>query len=439
MEKFLDRIVSPDKRSLMSLLIHQRSNLEHFEQFFFNLVTFDNLKLKCVLFEHKRRGKSSSFQMKNTGFFKAIRKMVDPENYEAGEKESEINRKMDSTLLIYNHSHGSSRYEGCHLLSKCADEGMSLLLYDSRGCGESDGDYITFGKEEKIDLLFLLLKVQLEYKFTSFLLWGRSIGCNAVISFLYEMESNTSEYLNALLMEKQKASQSGFRGLGRTTPSKSRRRPQYPKENFNRFFNKVILKFLEQNDYQDKRDHKFNITVIGMVLDSVYRSLKALINDNIERALKGSILATLSKKPANAMMYNYLMKKISYDMTKNQNKHLLPKIGCSCMFIISDQDEMIPLRRFKKTIAEYKPKGVKTGNFASINTKKKHGSGREDKLIEAVFKFVKNKFEKKYFFEYNLQFNQAYDQISNKNKMKRRGTGDSKNSSLVYDKSKFSI
>lgn len=435
MESFLDRIVRPDKRSLMSLLIHQRQHMEHFEQHHFNLMAFDGVKLSCVLFEHRKRGKSSSFQIKNTGFFKAIRKIVNSENYKESSEQQVRNQKMDSTVLVYNHSHGSSKYEGSHLLARCAAENMSLLLYDSRGCGESDGDYITFGKEEKIDLLFLLMKVQLDFKYSSFLLWGRSIGCNAVISFLYEMESNTSEYLNAVLREKQKATESEYMGLGRETSAKSRNRPQYPEQSFNRFFNKVFLKFLERNEYEDRRGHEFDLRVIGMVLDSVYRSLKSLVNDNIERALNGSILARLSKKPANAMMYNYLKKKISYDMTKSQNKHLLPKIGCSCMFIISDQDEMIPIRRFKKTIAEYRPKGVKTGNFASINTKKRHGTGRDDKMITAVFKFVRIKFEPKFFFQYRLKFNEEYHRISDKGRKKKTSGEADKNSSGVYHKS----
>jgi hypothetical protein len=150
-----------------------------------------------------------------------------------------------------------------------------------------------------------------------------------------------------------------------------------------------------------------------MVLDSPYRSLKSLINDNVERFLKNSFLATLSKKPATAIFSNHLLKsKINYDLNVNQNKHLLPIIGCSCFFIISDKDEMIPFERFKKIIKEYRPKGTKTGNYASLNTKLKHGAMRDDKMIRKIFEFVKTRFIEDEFFNYKLKFNLEYQKRS---------------------------
>lgn len=153
-----------------------------------------------------------------------------------------------------------------------------------------------------------------------------------------------------------------------------------------------------------------------MVLDSPYRSLKSLVNDNVERFLKNSFLATLSKGPATALFKNYLLKsKIKYDLEVNQNKHLLPIIGSSCFFIISDQDEMIPYRRFQKTIKEYRPKGTKSGNYASLNAKTKHGAARDEKLIRKIFEFVKNKFTLELAFKYAVRFNEEYQKRSDKN------------------------
>lgn len=153
-----------------------------------------------------------------------------------------------------------------------------------------------------------------------------------------------------------------------------------------------------------------------MVLDSPYRSLKSLVNDNVERFLKNSFLATLSKGPATAILKNYLLKsKIKYDLELNQNKNLLPIIGSSCFFIISDQDEMIPYRRFKKTIEEYRPKGTKCGNYASLNAKTKHGAARDDKMIRKIFEFVKKKFTLELAFIYDVKFNEEYQKRSEKN------------------------
>jgi hypothetical protein len=153
-----------------------------------------------------------------------------------------------------------------------------------------------------------------------------------------------------------------------------------------------------------------------MVLDSPYRSLKSLVNDNVERFLKNSFLATLSKGPATAILKNYLLKsKIKYDLEINQNKHLLPIIGSSCFFIISDQDEMIPFKRFKKTIDEYRPKGTKCGNYASLNAKTKHGAARDEKMIRKIFDFVKKKFTLELAFVYDVKFNEEYQKRSEKN------------------------
>ena len=160
-----------------------------------------------------------------------------------------------------------------------------------------------------------------------------------------------------------------------------------------------------------------------MVLDSPYRSLKSLINDNVERFLKNSFLATLSKSPATAIFSNYLKNsKIKYDLNVNQNKHLLPIIGCSCFFIISDKDEMIPFRRFEKLIKEYRPKGTKCGNYASLNTKLKHGAMRDEKMIRKIFQFVKDRFTEPNFFNYPLKFNYEYEQRKKNRGITRRDT-----------------
>lgn len=160
-----------------------------------------------------------------------------------------------------------------------------------------------------------------------------------------------------------------------------------------------------------------------MVLDSPYRSLKSLINDNVERFLKNSFLATLSKSPATAIFSNYLKNsKIKYDLSVNQNKHLLPIIGCSCFFIISDKDEMIPFRRFQKIIKEYRPKGTKCGNYASLNTKLKHGAMREEKMVKRIFEFVKEKFTEVNFYSYPLKFNLEYEQRKKNRGISRRDT-----------------
>lgn len=38
-------------------------------------------------------------------------------------------------VVVYNHTHGCSKYEALTLLDSCKSLGLSLLTYDERGCG----------------------------------------------------------------------------------------------------------------------------------------------------------------------------------------------------------------------------------------------------------------------------------------------------------------
>lgn len=58
---------------------------------------------------------------------------------------------------------------------------MNLCLFDSRGCGDSSTGCVNFGFKEKIDIMFLMFKIIFEFDLVDFILWGRSIGCNAIL------------------------------------------------------------------------------------------------------------------------------------------------------------------------------------------------------------------------------------------------------------------
>lgn len=264
MEGFLSKIVSPKRVNLMSLIYTQREALGHFEQKRFTFVSFDNLKIHCVLFQHKAQDQKSGSLFENNGLIKGLQKMINKDSFNEKELQRRIAEKMQKTLLIYNHSHGSSKFEGSHLLTVCAEQNMSLVLYDLRACGESEGDIISFGKNEKIDLLYLLLKLQVDFGYSQFLLWGRSIGCNAIINFLYEMEMNKSDYLNEIIKKKKQQEEQMWRTSGRAAPQNKRRIiVEYPKEMFNRYFNKVAQSFGTNNGAPDWKDRIFDIVIIG--------------------------------------------------------------------------------------------------------------------------------------------------------------------------------
>ena len=568
MDSFLHKIIAPPRQNMHSLLFEEREFIHLFDQLSFVSYTFDDLAMACVLFRNKSAhlAKQNKNKKRSQSLFRKISRFI---NFTKSKDEVK-DPKLENVVLVYCHAYGSSKFEGSRLLGICKERGMSLLLHDSRGSGESEGECITFGKKEKIDLLFLLLKMHRDFGFTRFLLWGRSMGCNAIIALLHELEVNRGDTLNAILENSKqrkfsegndrsrKSAQSKYYNDDRsslTTPdtqkymnnlhnlkipsklnrshkshnrtrsvkispfdvslnisskmnesppsmqndnidkteepdirfSNKSKRSKYPSKRFNRFFNKVVVKFTElnpresaedilsgnsvsqkkfkerkakkkeelsktdtnnrfddrnnlpnvnfpnkdknslrfSNDKESQADHlldknetrsktistklshnipEFQIEILGMVLDSPYRSLKSLINDNAERFLNSSILAKISVKPAQVVLSSFLKKHINYNINKNQNKHLLPRIGCSCFFIISDVDEMVPKKRYTKTIAEYRPTGTKTGAIASLNTKSKHTASRGRKLLRKVLDFVEQHFLEKHVFKYDLKY-----------------------------------
>lgn len=58
---------------------------------------------------------------------------------------------------------------------------ISLLIYDSRGFGISEGDLISFGDKEKYDLLFILYHLLTMYNINKFILYGKELGNNDIV------------------------------------------------------------------------------------------------------------------------------------------------------------------------------------------------------------------------------------------------------------------
>ena len=262
MDGFMSKIVCPKRVNMATLLYNQRKFLSNFDQKQFTFITFDNLKINCILFLNNVQEKASTSFLSNIG--KGLQKMINKEGFQEKKTEEALAQKMKDSLVVYNHSHGSSKFEGSHLLAICSEHNMSLLLYDSRACGESEGNMISFGKNEKIDLMYLLLKVQVDFGFDKFVLWGRSIGCNSIINFLYEMEMNKSEYLNEVIRQKKEQEEEFWQNSGRLGSSSKRRMiVEYPSDFFNRFFNKVVQSFGKNNNVPDWKERKFEMTILG--------------------------------------------------------------------------------------------------------------------------------------------------------------------------------
>jgi alpha/beta superfamily hydrolase len=87
--------------------------------------------------------------------------------------------------------------EGLHLIDHCSHLKMNLLLFDFAGAGHSEGDYVSLGWFESLDLAQVIEDARSRFKIGPLSIWGRSMG--AVASILYA-EKNQGE-VSALVLD----------------------------------------------------------------------------------------------------------------------------------------------------------------------------------------------------------------------------------------------
>ena len=90
---------------------------------------------------------------------------------------SERIKVTDSKFCVfYLHGNASSQNEGQFLVPNLCPHGICVYLFDFVGCGASDGDVVTLGYYEHLDVEHLIKELSFRYGFEKFALWGRSMG-----------------------------------------------------------------------------------------------------------------------------------------------------------------------------------------------------------------------------------------------------------------------
>jgi len=80
--------------------------------------------------------------------------------------------------VVFLHGNASSQQEGQYLVPNFCPKGVAVYLFDFAGCGQSDGEYISLGYYEKIDVELLLDFLVMSFNLGPFILWGRSMGAS---------------------------------------------------------------------------------------------------------------------------------------------------------------------------------------------------------------------------------------------------------------------
>ena len=102
-----------------------------------------------------------------------------------------VENKKNKGIVIETHGYRSKPqrdlYAACH---EYYNMGYSLLLVDSRACGQSEGKYITFGIKESEDLINWIKYLNKNYKDKSIILAGVSMGATTILMSLKDIKKN---------------------------------------------------------------------------------------------------------------------------------------------------------------------------------------------------------------------------------------------------------
>ena len=110
----------------------------------------------------------------------------------------EIISEEKSPILVYSHGNSGNRLACYDEIPFCLNNGMELFCYDFTGCGRSEGEKISLGYFEKLDLEMVVDHLSGEgYK--KIALWGRSMG--AATTILYASSQKVNENIKCIIVD----------------------------------------------------------------------------------------------------------------------------------------------------------------------------------------------------------------------------------------------
>lgn len=345
--KSLDFFVKPPRVNYTNLLFSCKEDLVHFELSNHKVISFDKTILSCTFLR--------------------------------------LTAMVSHNTTLYVHSHGSSRYEGCQLIKSCHENQHNLMLFDSRASGESQGEHLTFGNKEKTDLLYIMFKCAIDFKQREFLLWGRSLGCTAILLFYDELVSNSGIFLNKKLQKIKTENQQLKNRSNKILCEDALKfaNKQFP-EKSNRFIQSHFHNYQSLNFPQQIGISKLWLKINGVILDSPYESLLSFLDENIKKKFN-FLLSGVVSTFANIYIKNWTQKQLNIDVTINQNIDLISKININTVFIVSDKDDIVSYQRFQNLIDNFSKRCLVAAKPVVLNTHQSHGAMREPLFIKTVF------------------------------------------------------
>ncbi|CAD8212097.1 unnamed protein product [Paramecium pentaurelia] len=89
--------------------------------------------------------------------------------------------KTTQICVLYLHGYNGSRLEAVPYATAILQSQMDLCTFDFQAAGQSDGDFVTFGLNEQLNVVFLVDYLQDKYQ--NIILWGRSMGATTALMY----------------------------------------------------------------------------------------------------------------------------------------------------------------------------------------------------------------------------------------------------------------
>lgn len=89
-------------------------------------------------------------------------------------------------VIIYMHGNAGCKLESEEYVVAALEAGMDLFSFDFSGCGASEGQWVSLGVKERLDLAAVV--AYLKGKVSKICLWGRSMGAATSIMYVSEEE-----------------------------------------------------------------------------------------------------------------------------------------------------------------------------------------------------------------------------------------------------------
>ncbi|CAD8097407.1 unnamed protein product [Paramecium sonneborni] len=118
--------------------------------------------------------------LKNGTLFKYEITIMNRQGHELKCSFFQIKPIISDCCIIYCHGFNGCRVEGVKYAHAAALYNLNFCIFDFQGCGQSQGDLITFGYLEQNDITCIILEIKKKFQQNQFILWGRSLGATTI-------------------------------------------------------------------------------------------------------------------------------------------------------------------------------------------------------------------------------------------------------------------